>query len=157
MKPSEISLCINWDHFAKTAIAAGHSVVMMFESDVIFDDFFYTRLTEAMDILITNNVDWDFLSLSGGADLRPFRHDGDTRLGWFPSINNYYHTRTCDAMIFKVSMLSKIVKTFLPVAEVLDWELNYQLTLHKSKTLWLDPPIIRQGSSTNTREYESTL
>ena len=60
-------------------------------------------------------------------------------------------------MIFQVSMLEKIVKTFLPVAEVLDWELNYQLTLNDSKTLWLDPPIVRQGSSTHTREYESTL
>jgi hypothetical protein len=58
-------------------------------------------------------------------------------------------------MIFKVSMLEKIVGTFLPVAEVLDWELNYQLTLHGSRTLWLDPPIIRQGSATG--EYATTL
>ena len=157
MKPSEISLCINWDHFARTAIRNGHSIVMMFESDVIFNSDFYTHLKDAMNILTSNNVDWDFLSLSGGADLRPVRHAGDACLGWFPSINYYFHTRTCDAMIFKVSMLEKIVKTFLPVAEVLDWELNYQLTLHGSKTLWLDPPIIRQGSDTNTREYESTL
>jgi hypothetical protein len=157
MKPSEISLCINWDHFAKTAVASGHKVVMMFESDIIFEPVFYERLGEAMTTLISNKIDWDFLSISSGAGLRPVRPEGETRYGWFPSRGPYFHTRTCDAMIFQVSMLEKIVKTFLPVAEVLDWELNYQLTLHKSKTLWLDPPIVRQGSSTHTREYESTL
>lgn len=155
MKPSEISLCINWEHFARTAVTAGHSCVMIFESDVIFNDEFLERLGAAMDILKKDRVDWDFLSLSAGANLRPARLAGDTRLGWFPSINNYFHTRTTDAMIFKVSMLDKIIKTFLPVAEVLDWELNYQLTLHGSKTLWLDPPIIRGGSATG--EYETSL
>lgn len=155
IKPSELSLCINWDHFARTAIAAGHKCVMMFESDVLFTDDFLTRLAEAMAILTTNNVAWDFLSLSAGANLRPKRDAGDTLPGWFPSVNGYFHTRTCDAMVFKVSMLEKIVPTFLPVAEVLDWELNYQLTLHGSRTLWLDPPIIRQGSATG--EYKTSL
>jgi hypothetical protein len=57
-------------------------------------------------------------------------------------------------MIFKVSMLKQIVGTLFPFAEVLDWELNYQLTLHKSISYWLDPPIIRQGSG---KEYPTTL
>lgn len=128
---------------------------MMFESDVIFQDNFVEKLREAMEILKVNNLEWDFLSLSAGANLRPARMEGDARPGWFPPINDYFHTRTCDAMIFKVSMLKKIIPTFLPVAEVLDWELNYQLTLHKSRTFWLDPPIIRQGSATG--DYPTTL
>ncbi len=155
MKPAEISLCINWEHFARTAMAAGHRCVMMFESDVLFTDDFLEQLGAAMRILETEPVEWDFLSLSAGAKLRPARAAGDARLGWFPPVNNYFHTRTCDAMVFKVSMLEKIIPTFLPVAEVLDWELNYQLTLHQSRSLWLDPPIIRQGSATG--EYASTL
>ncbi len=157
MKPAEISLCINWEHAAHTAIKDAHSVVMIFESDVIFLDGFMDKLEESMNILTSNKYDWDFLSISSGADLRPYRPVGDTTLGWFGSKNHYFHTRTCDAVIFKVSMLEKIVKTFLPVAEVLDWELNYQLTLHGSKTLWLDPPIVRQGSNIHTREYKTTL
>ena len=64
------------------------------------------------------------------------------------------HTRTTDAMIFRVPMLEKILTTLFPFAEVLDWELNYQLTRHSSVSLWLDPPIIRQGSG---KEYETTL
>jgi hypothetical protein len=155
MKPAEISLCINWEHFARTAIRAGHHCVMMFESDVLFQADFYERLCESMALLSSKGLDWDFLSLSAGADLRPRRPEGETHLAWFPPINGYFHTRTCDAMIFKVSMLSKIVEGFLPVAEVLDWELNYQLTLYGSRSLWLDPPIIRQGSSTG--HYPTTL
>ena len=155
MKPSEISLCINWDHFARTALAAGHRCVMMFESDVLFQADFIDRLREAMALLAIDPRPWEFLSISAGAKLRPKRSDGGGKLGWFPSENGYIHTRTCDAMIFKVSMLEKILRTFLPVAEVLDWELNYQLTLHGARTLWLDPPIIRQGSATG--EYKTTL
>jgi hypothetical protein len=153
MKPSEISLCINWEHFARTAITAGHKCVMMFESDVLFKDDFLERLAEAMVAL--GDHKWDFLSISAGADLRPRRPTGDTKLDWFPPTNPYFHTRTCDAMIFKVSILEKIVGTFFPVAEVLDWELNYQLTLHHSQSLWLDPPIIKQGSADGI--YKTTL
>jgi hypothetical protein len=157
MKPAEISLCINWEHAARAAVKDGHKIVMIFESDVIFLDGFLDNLAEAMNILTSNKSDWDFLSISSGAGLRPRRPSNDEKLGWFPSAGFYVHTRTTDAMIFKVSMLEKIVRTFLPVAEVLDWELNYQLTLHESKTLWLDPPIVRQGSSIHTREYETTI
>jgi hypothetical protein len=157
LKPAEISLCINWEHAARTAIRDGHKIVMIFESDVIFFDGFMEKLTEAMNNLISNSVDWDFLSISSGPGLRPQRNDDDETLLWFPPINHYFHTRTTDAMIFKVSMLEKIVGTFLPVAEVLDWELNYQLTLHNSKSLWLDPPIVRQGSNISTPEYETTI
>ena len=153
MKPSEISLCINWEHAAQTAVAAGHSVVMIFESDVLFEGDFVGNLGTAMTALGANP--WDFLSISAGAKLRPVRPSGDSGVGWFPSTHPYFHTRTCDAMIFKVEMLRKIIGTFFPVAEVLDWELNYQLTLHGSRTLWLDPPIIRQGSATG--EYATSL
>jgi hypothetical protein len=152
MKPAEISLCINWAHAASTAVGAGHRVVMIFESDVLFEGDFLGNLATAMRLL--EGKEWDFLSISAGAKLYPNRSPGGP--GWFPSINSYFHTRTCDAMIFKVTMLQKILAGgFLPVAEVLDWELNYQLTKYRSRTLWLDPPIIRQGSATG--EYPTSL
>jgi hypothetical protein len=58
-------------------------------------------------------------------------------------------------MIFAVPMLAKISNTFFPCADVLDWELNYQLNLHRARCLWLDPPIITQGSGSGV--YETTL
>jgi hypothetical protein len=152
LKPSEISLVVNWAAAAKQAVHAGHRVVMILESDVLFDDDFLPKLTDALKVL--EGRPWDFLSISAGAGLRPARGpDGDS-IGWFPPINSYYHTRTTDAMIVKVTMLDKIVDSLFPFVDVLDWELNYQLSLNKSVSLWLDPPIVRQGSG-NT--YATTL
>jgi hypothetical protein len=153
MKLGEISLCINWAAAAAEAIKANHKVVMFWESDVLPDTDFLAKLSQAM-ALLESNQSWDFLSLSAGANLRPKRPDPrDTTLGWFP-VTNYFHTRTTDAMIFRVDMLQKIMSTFFPVAEVLDWELNFQLSIHKSRSFWLDPPIIKQGSGS---VYPTTL
>jgi hypothetical protein len=120
---------------------------MFWESDVLPDAHFLTNLESAMQNLqATHGENWDFLSISSGANMHPQREPQDTAQKWFP-VTNYFHTRTTDAMIFKVDMLQKIFPLFFPVAEVLDWELNFHLTIHKSRSFWLDPPIIKQGSS----------
>lgn len=151
LKPGELSLIFNFAITAQKAIQAGHSVVMILESDVFFCDNFLEHLAHAMYKLPSQ---WDFLSLSASADLRPNRQGTPTDCIWFPPINPYFHTRCTDSMIFRVDMLEKILKTFFPCAEALDWELNYHLTIHRSKSWWLDPPILRQGSG---KEYKTTL
>jgi hypothetical protein len=150
LKQGEISLVLNWAHAAKKAVEKNYKVIMMLESDVIFDNQFLYILKHVLEPIQT--MTWDFLSISAGANLRPKRDKDEIGFKWFLVKN--IHTRTTDAMIFRVSMLEKIVSTLFPFAEVLDWELNYQLSLHDSMSLWLDPPIIRQGSG---KEYESTL
>lgn len=153
MKKSEISLCMNWYEIAKEASENNDwRVIMTLESDVIFCDDFLNKLKIAMNE-IEDDRDWDFLSISAGAKLRPARDD-DLSQKWF-KITNYINTRTTDAMIFKTSILKKIVSTFYPFADVLDWELNYHLVIHNSNTYWLDPPIVHQGSETG--EYKSLL
>jgi GR25 family glycosyltransferase involved in LPS biosynthesis len=151
LKLGEISLVLNWAAVAQAAVKAGHKVVMILESDVIFDDDFLPKLAEGLRAF--DRGYWDFLSLSAGPNLRPQRNDDEKLQKWF-MVSHYYHTRTTDAMIFKVDMMAKILETLFPFAEVLDWELNYQLSLHKSRSFWLDPPIIRQGSG---KEYATTL
>ena len=151
LKLSEISLVMNWIHNANVAIQKGYERVMMLESDVLFEENFLEKLEKVLAIL--GSQQFDFLSISARDDLRPSRVPGDTSYQWFRN-PGYYHTRTTDAMIFQVSMLRKIVGTILPFAEVLDWELNYQLALQASRSLWLDPPIVRQGSG---NEYPTTL
>ena len=152
LKPAEISLVLNWAAVAQDAVLNKYSAVMIFESDVLFSDGFLPELDAALQAL--RDVPWDFLSISASVGLRPKREPGNTMPGWFPPIYPYYHTRCADSMIFKVSMLEKILGTLFPFSEVLDWELNYQLTLHESRSLWLDPPIVRQGSG---NEYVTTL
>jgi hypothetical protein len=154
LKLSEISLCVNWAAVAFEAIKAKHNIVMVWESDVLPNHEFVGKLNNALQLLeAEHGSNWDFLSISAGANMRPKREPDDMVQKWFP-VSNYFHTRTCDAMIFRVDMLKKIFPTFLPVAEVLDWELNYHLSIHKSRSFWLDPPIIHQGSGT---VYKTTL
>lgn len=152
LKISEISLLINWHHFAKEAVRAGHAYVLMFESDVLFTPTFHADLGAALSLLRPGS--FDFLSISALPHLRPQRAEGDTALRWYEP-SGYYKTRTCDAMVFAVPMLERISNTFFPCADVLDWELNYQLNLHRARCLWLDPPIITQGSGSGV--YATTL
>ena len=155
MKLGEISLCINWIDAAIKAVKGNHKIVMFWESDVLPEPDFLSKLDNTMQQLQAEQGDnWDFLSISAGANMRPKRQPNDTAQKWFP-VKDYFHTRTTDAMVIKVELLKKIISTFLPFAEVLDWELNYQLTIHKSRSFWLDPPIIQQGSATGA--YKSSL
>jgi hypothetical protein len=148
LKKGEISLCINWGHAAQMAIDGNYNVVMFLESDILFDTDFLIKLETAMSNMQKYcQSNWDFLSISAGANLRPERPDGETHLKWFSVGKDYHHTRTTDAMIFNVKFLKTMLPTFFPIAEVLDWELNYHLTRHKSRSFWLDPPILRQGSA----------
>ena len=153
LKLSEVSLVLNWAKAAEAAVKAGHDVVLFLESDVRFNDRFLEDLEKAIGSLKPG--EWDFLSLSEGGGLRPKRPAGESHLAWFRG-PHYYHTRTTDAMIFSCDMLQKILKTLYPFAEVNDWELNFQLTLHSSQSYWLDPPILYQGS-TKGMHYSSTL
>lgn len=145
LKPSEVSLGINWGYSAMAAIKKNHpTCVLMLESDVVFAPDFLEQLAVAMKKL--HGREWDFLSIGDGVGLKPERPKGETYLDWFPN-RGFYHTRTTDSMIFKMSMLKKIMTTYFPFAEIIDWELNYQLQRHNSKSLWLDPILVRNGST----------
>jgi hypothetical protein len=133
-------------------VKAGHGVVMTLESDVLFPPTFLSDLETAMSLLTPG--EFDFLSLGGPEFMRPKRNDGGTTLRWFENVG-YPKTRTTDAMIFTGALLKKIVGSFFPCADVLDWELNYHLKLHAACCGWVDPPLITQGSCTGV--YETTL
>lgn len=160
LKAGELSLIWNWAAAAHQAVQAGHQVVAIFESDVLFHDNFLERLGTALAALPTQVPRWDFLSLSASAGLtpqRPMGPDGEpTDVGrfWFLPRRPDHPTRCTDSMIFRVPMLAKILDTLFPCAEALDWELNFQLTIHGAAAWWLDPPVCRQGSGTT---YETTL
>jgi len=143
LKLSEISLLLNWYDIARRAVEAGHALVMTLESDVLFPSAFLTDLEHAMRLC--SNEEYEFMSIGGPEYMRPERDEGDVGFRWFKSIG-YPKTRTTDGMIFKGPLLKKIVGSFFPCADVLDWELNYHLKLHGARCGWLEPPLIRQGS-----------
>jgi hypothetical protein len=52
-------------------------------------------------------------------------------------------------MMFQLPYLEKIVKTFIPFREIIDWEMNYQNILNNGIALWADPPLAEQGTCYN--------
>jgi hypothetical protein len=49
-------------------------------------------------------------------------------------------------MLFTTEYLKRLSTTVLPFKEIIDWEMNYQLMLHKGTPLWADPPLAEQGT-----------
>jgi hypothetical protein len=148
LSKGEISLVLNFYAAAKDAVENKFKNIIIFESDVYLRDDFVSRFDE----LWTNIQDkeWDFVSLGEGVSTRP---EGALLSYWSPT-KAYEPPHQCvfrctDSMLFKVSLLEKFVQTILPFRECLDWELNYQLALHKGKALWADPPLVEQGSGRN--------
>ena len=161
LKPAELSLVLNFAGAAYKAVAARHKVVMILESDILFADDFFPRLESALAALTTTTTTtpWDFLSLSASAEIYPDAAKHAPGRLWYPPNHPLLHTRCTDSMIFRVPMLAKILGTLFPFGEALDWELNFQLSLHKAATLWLHPPVTSQGSGVvgSGRRYLTTI
>jgi hypothetical protein len=52
-------------------------------------------------------------------------------------------------MLFTTDFFKKLVKTYIPFKEIIDWEMNFQIALNGGKALWADPPIAEQGTWNN--------
>jgi hypothetical protein len=145
LKPTELSLIWNWAGVARRAVLAQHRVVLILESDVLFcPNFLHAFQTSLVALEAETGGAWDFLSLSASAGLVP-ANATPGRL-WYPPNHPQLPTRCTDSMVFRVPLLEKILGSLFPCAEALDWELNFQLTLHKARAFWLHPPVTRQGS-----------
>jgi hypothetical protein len=155
LKPTELSLLWNWAAVAHRAVLANHKVVLILESDVLFCENFLERFSTTLSALEHETGGaWDFLSLSASAAIVP----NTVQPGklWYTPNHPALPTRCTDSMVFRVPMLGKILDTFFPCAEALDWELNFQLTLHKARAFWLHPPVTRQGSGTTAEHVYPT-
>ena len=137
----EISLCMNFLAAAKQAVARGGPALIL-ESDVWLRPDFMDRLAA---IITRLPEDWDYVSLGEGCNTRPV--DGSyyapTRLYKPP---HQWVFRCTDSMLLSEKFLKAVVKTMVPFKECLDWELNWQMMLHRGVALWADPPLAEQGT-----------
>jgi hypothetical protein len=157
LKPTELSLIWNWAAAARKALVAGHQTVLFLESDVLFCPNFLEEFEASLAALQREQGDaWDFLSLSASAGLTPVHPHPAKR--WYSPNHPQLPTRCTDSMVMRQPLISNILSTLFPCAEPLDWELNFQLTLHKARSFWLHPPITRQGSGeTATHTYPTRI
>jgi hypothetical protein len=145
LSKGEISLVLNFFAAISDAVKQNYKNIIIFESDVYLRSDFVARMSDLWKDL---SSEWDFVSLGEGVGTRP---DGVLGSYWAPTRcykpPHEFVFRCTDSMLFRVEFLRKIVQTLLPFRECLDWELNYQLAIHRGKALWADPPLAEQGSS----------
>jgi hypothetical protein len=144
----EISLGLNFAAAVKDAAmseAVGEGLVITLESDVWLREDFVPRL--AALLADAAGRPWDYISLGEGVGTRP---PGSQFSYYAPSkAYNPPHQwvfRCTDSMLFTSDYMKRLNGTFLPFREIIDWEMNYQLMLHKGKALWADPPLAEQGT-----------
>jgi hypothetical protein len=90
---------------------------------------------------------WDYISLGEGVATRPpegpFSYFGPTKAYKPP---HQWVFRCTDSMLFTTDYMKRLKGTFLPFRDIIDWEMNYQLMLHRGIALWADPPLAEQGT-----------
>lgn len=144
----EISLVMNFWLGVDHALEHDYKHVLFLESDVFLRDDFTSRMDGLMNIL--EEKTWDFVSLSDGVGTHAERTDIHTN-SVYAATGVYkpphqFPFRCTDSMLFRVDILRKMRRTAFPFSECLDWELNYQLAIHKGDALWVEPHLVEQGT-----------
>ena len=142
----EISLGIN---FATAVIDSARKkdegLIMFLESDIWLRDDFVPRLWDLLRD--TEGRPWDYLSLGEGVGTRaphaPSSYYAPTKAYAPP---HQWVFRCTDSMLFSTGYLRRLAHTVFPFKEIIDWEMNYQLMLHRGVALWADPPLAEQGT-----------
>jgi len=141
----EVSLVLTFYVAIQHALATPGDIFLFFESDVVLRADFLERLESVLDESSTR--EWDYISLGEGVGTRPkgaeFSYFAPTKL-YVP--DHQFVFRCTDSMLFRRSFLEKLQRTLLPFRECLDWELNFQMILHRGVSLWADPPLVEPGS-----------
>jgi len=142
----EISLGINFAMAVfDTVKRADDGLIITLESDVWLRDDFVPRLNDLL--ADASSRPWDFISLGEGVGTRP----PGAPLSYYAPSKAYkpphqWVFRCTDSMMFTTEYLKRLSTTVLPFKEIIDWEMNYQLMLHKGTPLWADPPLAEQGT-----------
>ena len=141
----EISLGLNFYFAMQAAIEDNTKICITLESDVFLREDFVSRLRDLMADL--KDKTWDYVSLGEGIGTRP----AEAPPSMYSATKAYTPPhqlvfRCTDSMLFKTEYLRKISKTFLPFREIIDWEMNFQMMLHRGTALWADPPLAEQGT-----------
>jgi hypothetical protein len=144
----EISLGFNFYHCLRDAVDSKTQRVITLESDVYLREDFVPRLNGLLQDL--QDRDWDYVSLGEGIGTRPDEVPKSlfSPTKAYPPPHNLVF-RCTDSMLFQTKFLQKLVTTFVPFREIIDWEMNYQNMIHKGVAFWADPALVEQGTAFN--------
>lgn len=145
LSKGEISLALNFYSCVRDAVVNKYKKIIVLESDIYLRSDFVQCLNDLMSDLQTK--EWDYVSLGEGVGTRP----PEAPLSYYSKTKAYkpphqFVYRCTDSMLFSLGFLEKLVKTFIPFREIIDWEMNYQNMINQGKALWADPPLAEQGT-----------
>lgn len=153
LSKGEVSLILNFFTAIQTAEKdlQDDECILVLESDVWLRRDFSPRLADAMRDV--SGQPWDYISLSEGVGTRPpgapASYYAPTRT--YPAPHSFPF-RCTDSMVLGARFVRNLCKTLLPFKEAMDWELNFQLALHKGVARWADPPLVEQGTCYSREE-----
>jgi Glycosyltransferase family 25 (LPS biosynthesis protein) len=145
LSKGEISLGLNFYSCVKDAVLNRFKKIIVLESDIYLRNDFVKCLSDLLEDLRTK--EWDYVSLGEGVGTRP----PEAPQSYYSKTKAYvpphqFVYRCTDSMMFQLSYLEKIEKTFIPFREIIDWEMNFQNMINGGKALWADPPLAEQGT-----------
>jgi hypothetical protein len=142
----EISLGINFaTAVLDVAMKPEGDLIMFLESDIWLREDFVPRLNDLLKD--TEGRPWDYISLGEGVGTRaPGAHPSYYAPTKAYAPPHQWVFRCTDSMLFSTGYLRRLAHTVLPFKEIIDWEMNFQLLLHRGVALWADPPLAEQGT-----------
>jgi hypothetical protein len=134
---SEISLNINFYNIIKHAEndLSGNDSILVFKSDIRLRRDFNENLSKIISDL--SGIEWDYVALGNSVN--------STKSYYNPielyKITDIFNQNTFGPMLLNKRFIDKICKTFLPFKDSLDYELKFQMLLHKSTCFSVYPPL----------------
>jgi hypothetical protein len=140
LKPSEISLGINFLNVYKMGLEMKYKNILVFESDAILHPNFMMLMNKINEDELTKYTDWDIFSLGCGMN----KH--------YPNIFKNKHIyrakeiRCADSLIISNRGMQKLVDSILILKLPIDEHYDLLIKDNSIVILWLEPTLVLQGS-----------
>ncbi len=140
LKPSEISLGINFLNIFKMGLEKEYKNILIFESDAILHPNFMMLMNKIIEDELSKMNDWDMFSLGCGMN----KH--------YPNIfknKHIYRTkeiRCTDSLIVNTRCMKTLINS-IPILKLpIDEHYDLLVKDNKLSILWLEPTLVIQGS-----------
>lgn len=127
---------------------------LIIEDDSIFCDNFDIKCEEFFK---KTPDDWDMIFLGDGCgyQFKKLKLSNSQKINDNVYLITHPATNCTEAYLWKPDIASKICKNIIPIQNVIDWELAYQLHELDAKVYWWHPSLVTQGSRNG--KFKSTL
>lgn len=149
LKKQEISLAYKHLQIYKDISKNRYEKSLIFEDDVLLLENFEKKFNLYLE---KTPQDWDLIFIGNGCNLRinqSFLLKDKVAYKTCPP-----RTKCTDSYCIKLEAVNKILSTIVPISLPIDFELNYQMSIHNLNCYWWDPPLTTQGSQCGLYQSE---